>query len=90
MLRGRLRGRLEGWAKYEYAKKSGLRRPLCCPPTRRLLRAFETRPYGPLLRVRLESKLAPMGEPLPGLAAGPIPEFAALERRRHHRVLYLD
>jgi hypothetical protein len=42
-------GRLEGWATHEIGQKAGSPRPLCRPP-------FETRPYGPLLRVRFVSK----------------------------------
>ena len=46
-------GRLEGWATHEIVEKAGSQHLLCCPP-------FETRPYGPLLRVRFIFKLAPM------------------------------
>src|SRR5882757_2465421 len=46
-------GRLEGWATHEIVEKAGSQQLLCCPP-------FETRPCGPLLRVRLVCKLAPM------------------------------
>jgi hypothetical protein len=51
-------GRLEGWATHEIVEKTGLPHLLCCPP-------FETRPCGPLLRVRLVSKFAPMSGALP-------------------------
>ena len=50
-------GRLEGWATHEIVEKARSRQPVYCPP-------FETRPCGPLLRVRSVCKLAPMSAPL--------------------------
>src|SRR5260370_1656035 len=54
-------GRLEGWAMHEIVEKAGSQHLLCCPP-------FETRPCGPLLRVRLVCKLAPMSGAPPALS----------------------
>jgi len=42
---------------HEIVEKADSQHLLCCPP-------FETRPCGPLLRVRFVCKLAPMGAPL--------------------------
>ena len=51
-------GRLEGWATHEIAEKAASQHPFCCRP-------FETRPCGPLLRVRFVCELAPMSGVLP-------------------------
>jgi len=58
-------GRLEGWATHEIVEKAGSQHLLCCPP-------FETRPCGPLLRVRFVCKLAPMSAALPAKTPQPV------------------